>query len=105
MIHSHHAGASARFNGHVTDRHPTFDRQAFDGTAGELDRITRATGGTDLGDDRQYHVFGGHAAAQLTLDTDPHVFHLLGDQTLCRQHMLNLAGADTMSQGTKGAVG
>ena len=57
-----------------------------------------AAGCANLANNRQYHVFGGDTHANRAIHSDTHILHLLGHQTLSGQYMLNLRGADTVSQ-------
>ena len=64
-----------------------------------------STGSTNLADYRQHRVLGGNARRQLAVDTHQHIFHLLLDQALGCQHVLNLGSADSLGQGTERPVG
>jgi hypothetical protein len=82
-----------------------FHRQRPDRRAGELDRVAGAARGADGADDRQGDVLGRAAARQPALDIDQQVLRLAREQRLRRQHVLDLARADAVRQGTEGAVG
>ena len=58
-----------------------------------------------MANNRQHNILGGDGSMGRAFDPDAHVFHLLGDQTLGRQHMLYLRGANPVSQCRKCAVG
>ena len=98
LIHRHQAHPRARFNRHIADRHAAFHRQGANGTAGKFQRIAGATGGTNLADDRQHHVFGSDAGWQRAVHQHAHVFHLLRHQTLSGQDVFHFRCADAMRQ-------
>ena len=104
LVHRDHADARAGLDRHVADRHPPFHRQRADRGAGEFQRMAIATGSTDLADDRQHHILGGDAERQRALDPHLHVLHLLGDQALRGQHMLDLRRSDAVRQRAERAM-
>ena len=63
------------------------------------------TSSADLANHRQHDVLRGDAERQLAFDAHLHVLHLLGDQALGGEHMLDLGGADAVGQRAEGAVG
>src|SRR5690606_26898017 len=91
-------------DGHVAYGHATFHGQPADGRTGKLDGMAVTACGADLADHRQHDVLGGDTEAQLALDPDQHVLHLLRHQTLGGQHMLHFRGTDTMGERGEGAV-
>ena len=66
--------------------------------------MRRTTGGADLTNHIQDHVFCGTANWQRTFNTHQHVFVFLGLQRLRRHHVFDFRGADTKGQGTKSAM-
>ncbi|MCY1404541.1 hypothetical protein D9M71_197510 [compost metagenome] len=104
-IGRHQAHTGTGFDGHVADGHAAFHRQFANGTASEFHGVTVATGSADLADHGQDDVLGGDAGRQLAFHAHQHVLHLLGDQALGGEHVLDLGGADAVGQGTESAVG
>ena len=72
--------------------------------AGILDHVARGPAGPDCADQGQGIVLGPDARRRLALEDDPHVPRLGLAQGLGRQHMLDLRGADALSQRPEGAV-
>src|SRR5690554_5927567 len=104
VIHRHHTHTGTALDGHVADGHPAFHAQTTDRLTTKLDGVTGTTSGTNLADDSQNHILAGHTRAKLAVHLHQHVLHLLLNQTLGGQNMLNFRGTDTMGQATKGAV-
>ena len=89
VIRSDHAGARARFNGHVAYRHAPFHGKAAYRAASEFNRITGAACRANLADHCQRDVLGGDAFAQRAVDNHVHRFGLFYQQTLSRQDVLD----------------
>ena len=105
IVNGNHAGTRTGLDGHVAHCHATLHRQTLHGRPGKFERTTGATRGTDLADDGQYHILGRHARCQLAVDANLKILRFFHDQALCRQHMLNIRGANTKRKRTKGAMG
>ena len=60
--------------------------------------MTTTPGGTYLANNSQNDIFWSHTETYRTVDADSHIFHLLGDQALSCQDMLNLRSTYTMCQ-------
>jgi hypothetical protein len=73
-------------------------RERADCIAAVLEHRADPAAGTDAGDDREHHVFGGHAVGEIAVHGDRHRagFHLR--EGLRREHVLDLAGTDTERQ-------
>ena len=67
--------------------------------------MTDPAAGTDVTDDREYHVLGCDTVRDLTVDRDTHPLRPRLRQRLGGQHVLDLAGADTERQSPERAVG
>lgn len=104
FVHRHHANARTGFDGHIANGHAAFHRQVADRAAGKFQCMAVAAGGADPADHRQHDVLGGHAERQRAFHAHLHVLHLLGDQALRGQHMLDLGGADAVRQRTERAM-
>ena len=65
VIHRHHAHARAGFNRHVADGHAPFNRHVAEHLAAEFNGMAGAASCADFTDNRQHHVFRGHALTQL----------------------------------------
>ena len=61
--------------------------------------------GTDLADDREHDVLGGHARGQLPVHGHAHVLRLALDERLGGKDMLDFRGADTVRQRAERAMG
>ena len=59
---------------------------------------------TDFANHREHNILSGYTRTHLIVDDDAHVTGFLLNQALRRQHVFDLGGADTESQGTKGTV-
>src|SRR5690554_2163565 len=105
VIHRHHTHTGTALDGHIADSHPAFHAQTTDRLTTKLDGVTGTACGTNLADDGQNHILAGHTRAKLAVHLHQHVLHLLLNQTLGGQNMLNFRGTDTVGQATKGAVG
>src|SRR5690554_3509809 len=105
VIHRHHTHTGAALDGHVADGHPTFHAQTTYRLTTKLDGVTGTASGADLTNDGQNHILAGHTRAKLAVHLHQHVLHLLLNQALGGQNMLNFRGTDTVGQATKGAVG
>ena len=53
LVRRDHAGAGARLDRHVADRHPGLHREVLDDVAAVLQHVALAAAGADLGDDRE----------------------------------------------------
>src|SRR5690554_1529305 len=104
VIHRHHTHTGTALDGHVADGHPTFHAQTTYRLTTKLDGVTGTASGTNLTNDSQNHILAGHARAKFAVHLHQHVLHLLLNQTLGGQNMLNFRGSDTVGQTTKGAV-
>ena len=58
------AGARARLDRHVADRHAPFHGERANGFAGVLDHVAGAAGDAELADRREHQVLGGEPARQ-----------------------------------------
>ncbi len=58
LVRRDQAGAGARLDRHVADRHAAFHRQLADGAAGILDHVAGAAGRAELADDGEDDVLG-----------------------------------------------
>src|SRR5258708_8681676 len=85
LIDGNHAGAGARLDGHVADRHAAFHRQRADGAAGELDGGAGTAGPADAADDRPHHDLPRDPPRPRALDVDAPVLHLLPPPSLHAQ--------------------
>src|SRR5690625_2086203 len=82
VIHSHHAGASTGFNGHVAHGHASFHRHIAKYIAAEFQGMTVSTVGANFANNGQDHIFGGHAGPEGTVAFLQHIFYFLVQQTL-----------------------
>jgi hypothetical protein len=98
VIRRDHAGSSAEFQGHVTERQSPRHRHAAHGLAGELDRIARAAGGTILADEREDYVLGVNPLGHDPVEIGAHGFRLRLHQRLRNQRMFAVARADAKSE-------
>src|SRR5262249_32137828 len=80
-------------------------RQRADGLARIFQRVASAAGSTDLADDGENDVFGGHARRQLAVDDRAHILRFGGDQRLRRQNVLDFGRADAVGERAKSAIG
>src|SRR5262249_16154847 len=104
FVRCNEPGLGAAFNRHVADSHAAFDRDRSDRLAGVLQRVTRATRGTDFADDGENDVLRRDAWRQFAVDYHAHVFRFFLDQRLRRQNMLDLGCTDPIGEGTERAV-
>jgi hypothetical protein len=101
---SSHAGARARFDRHVAHRHPALHVERADRGTGVLDDVAGRAADADLGDHREHEVLGRRAGAQLALEADLERLRLALEQTLRREHVLDLARADAERERAERAV-
>src|SRR5579875_3754646 len=101
FVRRDHARARTSLDGHVAQCHAPLHREITNGRAAELYHMSGTNARAQLSYDKQGDIFGGHAGGQLALDANIHAFGLLLQKTLCRQHMLNLAGTDAKGQCAK----
>ena len=66
--------------------------------------MSRTNTCTKFANDAECKVFRGHTRSQGTLDTHIHCLGLLLQEALCRQHMLDFAGADTNGKDAQRAM-
>ena len=104
LVRRDQAGAGARLDRHVADRHAAFHRELADGAAGILDHVAGAAGRAELADDGEDDVLGGDAERQAAFDRHAHVLGRLLDQRLRGEHVLDLGGADAEGQRAERAV-
>src|SRR5690554_2172205 len=105
VIHRHHTHTGTALDGHVANGHPAFHAQTTDRLTTKLDGVTSAASGADLTNDSQNHILAGHTRAKFAVHLHQHVLHLLLNQALGSQNVLNFRGTDTMGQTAKGTVG
>src|SRR5690606_1582197 len=105
VIHRHHTHTGTALDGHVANGHPAFHAQTTDRLTTKLDGVTGTACGTNLADDGQNHILAGHTRAKFAVHLHQHVLHLLLNQALGSQNVLNFRGTDTMGQTAKGTVG
>ena len=105
MIDRDHAGARARLDRHVANRHPRFHRQRAHGLARELDCVAGTACSADATDDRKYEIFRRDPGGQAPVDTDQHRLRLLDQQALRGQHVFDFGRADAERERRKRAVG
>ena len=104
FVDGNKAGACARFNGHIAERHATFHRKRTDRRPRKFNRAARSACRTDLADDCQSDILAGDAGAKLAFDTHEHILVLLGDERLRSKHVLHFRGANAESQSRASAV-
>ncbi|BBG29876.1 diguanylate cyclase/phosphodiesterase with PAS/PAC and GAF sensor [Zymobacter palmae] len=85
-----------RFDRHVAHRHTAFHAKAADRATSKLNGIAGTASRTDAADYGQHDILRRDTSTQFALDTHQHVLHLLLDETLCGQHMLDLGRTDTV---------
>ena len=95
FVGSNHAGAGARFNRHVADRHAAFHRQLADCLASIFQNVALTTAGADLCDDSEDDIFRSRPCRQGTVDGDCHGLERSQWQGLGCQNVFDLAGTDT----------
>src|SRR5690606_7005222 len=105
VIHRHHTHTGTALDGHVANGHPAFHAQTTDRLTTKLDGVTGTASGADLTNDSQNHILAGHTRAKFAVHLHQHVLHLLLNQALGSQNVLNFRGTDTMGQTAKGTVG
>ena len=89
---------------HVADRHALVHRHALDGVAGILVGETHAAVHAEAPDDFEDHVLGEHARHQVPGHADAAHLHRIHRQTLRREHVADLRGADAQRHGAECAV-
>src|SRR5213595_3305035 len=99
------AGARARFDRHVADRHALVHGHGADRRARVLDDVPHAAAGADARDDRQDHVLGRDAERQTALDRDAHDLGLPLPERLRGHHVLDLGRADAEGERAERSVG
>ena len=105
LVGGDHAGAGARLDRHVADRHAALHGELTDGLAAVLQDVALAAAGADLGDDGEDDVLGRRALGQGAVDRDRHGLEGGHRQRLGGEHVLDLAGADAEGQRAERAVG
>ena len=98
LVHGHEAGARARLDAHVADRHAPFHRELSDRLAAVLDHITGATAGAEAPHDREHDVLCRDPRGWRSLDDDRHRLCFLLGQCLGSEDVFDLTGADAKGE-------
>ncbi len=98
LVRCDHAGARARLDRHVADRHARFHREVLDRAAAVLEHIALSATGSDLRDDREDDVLRRDAGLERAVDVDGHRLERTQRQRLRRHHVLDLGRADAERQ-------
>ena len=104
LVGGDHAGAGTRLNRHVADRHAALHGELADRLPTVFQDVALAAAGADLSDDSEDDVLRGRACGQGAVDRDRHGLEGGHRQGLGREHVLDLAGADTEGQCAEGTV-
>src|SRR6516225_8761719 len=91
FVRCDHSGARAAFDAHVANGHPTVHRKLADRVAAIFRYISRTAANSDLADDGQNDVLGGHTLEPFSTHYDVQRLRFALYQALRRQHVLDFA--------------
>src|SRR5437016_479833 len=104
FVRRDHAGACAAFDAHVADGHAAVHRKGANGFAPVFGDVTVAAANADFSDDGEYQVLRSDAFGALSIDENVQRLRARLHETLCRENVLDFAGANAKSQSAEGAV-
>ena len=104
LVGRDHTGARAGFDGHVADRHAALHREPFDHLARVLDHMADAARHADPPDRPEDDVLRSDPKWELTGEEEAHGCGLPLRESLRREHVLDLRGADAERERAEGTV-
>ena len=104
LVGGDHAGAGARLDRHVANRHTALHGELADRLTAVLQDVALTAAGADLGDDGEDDVLGRRSLRQGSVHRNRHGLEGSHRQGLSGEHVLNLAGADAEGQRAERAV-
>ena len=104
LVRRDQAHFGAEFDRKIADGKPPFDRHIADSTARIFDGVAGTTSCSDVADQREDEILGGHAEWQPALEHHAHGFWPALDDRLRCQHMRQFARSDTERQRAKPAM-
>src|SRR5437879_4947832 len=104
FIRRDHAGARSAFDAHVADGHAAVHRKGTNCLAAVFGDVTVATANANFSDDGENQIFCRDAFGALSVYKNVQRLRARLHEALCRENVLNFAGANAEGQSAESAV-